>query len=116
MHRKLALAALVVVLVCGCSNLPDSGQVHTRPVGSRATNNQASYFAPPGPNDSDNPESIVRGFLLAMQANPPSVAVARSFLSRRAKATWKPNEGTIVYDGKTVESVGNEVAAQLRES
>jgi hypothetical protein len=110
----VTLAGALVVLLSGCSTIPDSGEVHTRPAGSQETSNQVPYFAPPGPADSDSQEGIVRGFLLAMQANPPSTAVARSFLSSRAKTTWKPSQGTIVYDAATVETVGNRVVAQIR--
>jgi hypothetical protein len=110
---RAACVGLLVVL-CGCTTLPDSGQVHTDVAGSDDTNNQAPYFAPPGPVTNDSPSGIARGFLLAMQANPPSTAVARSFLTSRAKATWKPNEGTIVYDAATVDSSGTQVTARLR--
>jgi hypothetical protein len=111
---RLLVASAVGALVCGCSTLPDSGDVHTRPAGSEETTSQASYFAPPGPTVDDNQEGIVRGFLLAMQANPPSTAVARSFLSSRAKATWKPDQGTIVYDAGVVTATDGQVTARLR--
>ena len=111
---RAACVGVLVVLLCGCSTLPDSGDVHTRPAGSGEATNQAPYFAPPGPTKDDTPSGIVRGFLLAMQANPPSTAVARSFLSDRAKGTWKPNQGTIVYDAATVDASGSQVTARLR--
>ena len=114
-HRvRVACLAFLALLACGCSTLPVSGEVHTRPAGSGEATNQAPYFAPPGPTEDDTPTGIVRGFLLAMQANPPSTAVARSFLSDHAKATWKPNQGTIVYDAATVDAAGDEVVARLR--
>lgn len=113
--RVLGLALLVLVL-CGCSTLPVSGQVRTDPAGSGEATNQAPYFAPPGPGPDDTPDQVVRGFLLAMQANPPSTAVARSFLSSRAKATWRPGQGTIVYDAATVEGSGSRVTARLRSA
>ena len=112
--RWLLVVSALVTLACGCSTLPDSGDVHTRPASSEETSNQALYFAPPGPTLGDNQEAIVRGFLLAMQANPPSTAVARSFLSSRAKATWKPDQGTIVYDAATVTTTDGQVTARLR--
>ena len=37
-----------------------------------------------------------------MQANPLSTSVAREFLSERARDTWMPNRGTIVYEAFTV--------------
>ena len=113
-RARLMLLAVVALLVCGCSTLPVTGDVHTDPAGSEKSAGQASYFAPPGPGRDDTPEQVVRGFLLAMQANPPSTAVARSFLSSRAKVTWRPGQGTIVYDAPTVETVDGQVTARLR--
>jgi hypothetical protein len=90
--------------------------VHTLPAGPGGPTNQAADFKPPGPVKDDTPSGIVRGFLLAMQANPPSVAMARSFLSERAKSTWKPTEGTIVYEGATLEGAVDSVTARLRDA
>lgn len=111
---RLLVASALVGVACGCSTLPDSGEVHTRAGGTDETTSQAPDFAPPGPSVGDTPEGIVRGFLLAMQANPPSTAVARSFLSNRAKSTWRPDEGTIVYDAPTVTTADGQVVARLR--
>jgi hypothetical protein len=108
---RAAACAAVALLACACSTLPDSGEVHA--AGADETR-QAPYFEPPGPTEGDSPGGIVRGFLLAMQANPPSTAVARSFLSNRARATWKPTQGTIVYDAPTLETAGAQVTARLR--
>lgn len=110
---RAATVVAMVALLCGCSTLPDSGEVNTRPASSEETTNRAPYFAPPGPTEGDSQEEIVRGFLLAMQANPQSTAVARSFLSSPARTTWRPSQGTIVYDAATVESTGETVAEQV---
>lgn len=109
---QMACAGLLVVL-CGCTTLPDSGTVHTQAAGSD-DGGQVAYVTPPGPTKDASPSGIVRGFLVAMQANPPSTAVARSFLTSRAKSTWKPSKGTIVYDAPTVEAAGTQVTAELR--
>jgi hypothetical protein len=118
MRRSRAWIAWVagLLLACGCTTIPDSGAVHTRPDSPSETANQAPYFAPPGPGKDDNQEGIVRGFLLAMQANPPSTAVARSFLSTRAKSTWQPNQGTIVYDASTVASTNDGVSVRFSDA
>lgn len=110
--RLLAVVA-VALLACGCSTLPTSGAVHTRPDDTGAATGEAPYFAPPGPTAGDDREGVVRGFLLAMQANPPSIAVAREFLSASARTTWKPVDGTIVYDTSSVVPDGDTVAARL---
>jgi hypothetical protein len=113
-RTRLLWLAVCALVLCGCSTLPVTGDVHNDPAGSEEGANQAPDFAPPGPGKDDSPEAIVRGFLLAMQASPPSTAVARSFLSKRAKATWRPGQGTIVYDAPTVETVSGQVIARLR--
>lgn len=98
------LAGLLAVLlvVTGCGGLPEDGPVRHY-AGSRAGNPQEpAYFTPPGPAPGASAVAIVKGFMLAMQANPPSTAVARSFLTARARGTWKPNEGTLVYGASTV--------------
>ncbi|MGO4255859.1 LpqB family beta-propeller domain-containing protein [Marmoricola sp. RAF53] len=112
--RVLTLAALLLLaLVTGCTTLPTTGEVHTRPDADASASNQAPYFVPPGPTPGDDREGVVRGFLLAMQANPPSTTVARSFLSSSARASWKPVGGTIVYDSSSVVTEGDQVVARL---
>lgn len=99
-----AIASLaVLVALAACATLPDSGPVHELSDSTGRAGATAPYFAPPGPRTGDTPEAIVRGFLQAMQANPPSTAVARGFLTEQARSNWKPNRGTIVYDASTVE-------------
>lgn len=99
-------------LVTACSTLPTSGEVTTEPGASETAANQAPFFVPPAPVPGADREAIVRGFLLAAQANPPSTSVARSFLSERARSTWKP-AGTIVYESLALEANAVGVVAQL---
>lgn len=111
---RSAACVAVALLACACSTLPDSGAVHTVPDSAEGNGNRVPDFTPPGPKKDDTPSGIVRGFLRAMRANPPSLTVARSFLSDRARDSWKPNQGTIVYDASTFDSAGAEVTARLR--
>ncbi|MCZ4498435.1 MAG: hypothetical protein JWQ74_988 [Marmoricola sp.] len=112
--RAALLAALLAVLLAsGCTTLPVTGPIHTRPDSASDGGGQAPYFAPPGPVAGDDPAAVARGFLLATQANPPSTSVARSYLSDTAKATWKPVAGTVVYDGATVVAVTGGVQVRL---
>ncbi|MFL6155519.1 MAG: LpqB family beta-propeller domain-containing protein [Marmoricola sp.] len=111
-RSRWLLLVLALVLAAGCSTLPVDGDVHSQPDTAAEDANQAPYFAPPGPETGADRESIVRGFLLATQANPPSTSVARSFLSERAKIVWKP-VGTTVYDGLTLDASNAGVRARL---
>lgn len=102
MKRPLLVAPALILVLAGCGGLPESGPVHHYAGGNGNVPQAPAYFSPPGPAPGDSPVAIVRGFMLAMQANPPSTAVARSFLSAHARATWKPNDGTVVYGASTV--------------
>jgi hypothetical protein len=102
---RLSLLALVLVIagaLTGCASLPESGSVHVRAEDPAGQPQDAAYFNPPGPAADGSPSAIVSGFFVAMQANPLSTSVARKFLSERARGTWKPNGGTIVYEAFTV--------------
>lgn len=106
------LAVVGVLLAAGCSTLPTSGDVTSEPGTPASNEGQSAYFVPPGPAAGADREAVVRGFLLAAQANPPSTAVARSFLSERARSTWKP-AGVTVYTSSSLEATPDEVVAHL---
>jgi len=114
--RRAAVVAFGVaaaVLSAACSTLPVTGEVQTRPDAALGSNDAAPFFQPAGPVSGADRDTVVRGFLLAVQANPPSTSVARAFLSKRARVTWKPDRGTVVYATSTLESSGSRVEARL---
>ena len=100
--RALAGRARSSLALCGlarrCTTLPESGPVHRQAADRPDRPQDAPYFNPPGPAKDATPSAIVSGFLVAMQANPLTTSVARKFLSERARRTWQPNRGTIVYE------------------
>lgn len=108
-------AAAILLLGAACNTLPVTGEVHTRP-DTAAVNGPAPYFVPPGPVAGADQEMIVRGFLIAVQANPRSTAVARSFLSERDRVSWKPDHGTIVYAASTLAPVAGRVEVRLTDA
>lgn len=110
--RAVLTALLTVVALAGCSTLPESGSVHRAAADRPDRPQDAPYFNPPGPAQDGSPEAIVSGFLVAMQANPLSTSVAREFLSQRARSTWKPDRGTVVYEAFTVRTTST--GAQVR--
>jgi len=105
-RRARTLLGLMLVLsgvsLVGCSTLPQSGAIHRRAADRPDRPQDAPYFNPPGPAKDGSPSAMVSGFLVAMQANPLTTSVARRFLSERARGTWKPNRGTIVYGAFSV--------------
>lgn len=115
-RRTGALGLLVAaVIASGCSTLPTSGDVTTEPGAAASSGDQAPYFVPPGPVLGADREAVVRGFLLATQANPPSTSVARSFLSEAARSTWKP-AGAIVYGTSSLQTRQDGVVATLTDA
>ena len=101
-HAAVVLLLLVSSVLAGCTTLPESGPVHRQAADRPDRPQDAPYFNPPGPAKDGSPSAIVSGFLVAMQANPLTTTVARTFLSEQAKATWQPNRGTIVYEAAPV--------------
>src|SRR3954454_24455205 len=95
-------AVLAAAFSTGRTNPPESGAVHREAADQPDRPQDAPYFNPPGPAKDGSPAAIVSGFLVAMQANPLSTSVARTFLSEHAQSTWKPNRGTIVYEAFSV--------------
>jgi hypothetical protein len=111
-----AFAALLALSATGCSTLPESGAVHQVAADRPDRPQDAPYFTPFKPTKDANPSAIVSGFLLAMQANPLSTSVARSFLSEHARSSWKPNNGTIIYDAYTVKQTTDGAQVRLADT
>lgn len=121
MKRLLATFSALVALLAlaglsGCATLPESGPVHRQAADQPDRPQDAPYFNPPGPAKDGSPSAIVSGFLVAMQANPLSTSVARSFLTERARAEWKPNRGTIVYEAFTVDPSAEGAMVRLADT
>jgi len=114
--RLLIVAQLaLVLLVSACGLLPTSGPVVVQKVEAGSQDTEQTYFYPPGPARGANRSDIVKGFLVAMQANPINRGPARSFLSAHARPGWKPDAGTIVYESSTIRMRGPEVVVRLSD-
>lgn len=112
--RIAALAALALAL-SACGLLPTSGPVVVQNGTSGSSSTEQTYFYPPGPARGAGRAEIVRGFLVAMQANPINTGPARSFLSAHARPGWKPDAGVIVYENATVRAHGEGVVVRLSD-
>ena len=119
--RRPTLGALLAVLLvatvlAGCSTLPESGAVHRVTETSPDLDQEAPYYQPSGPVKDSTPSQIVSDYLSAMTANPLSTSVAREFLTDRARAAWKPNRGTIVYEAYTLLPGSSGVRVRLADT
>lgn len=114
--RTAVLALLGALALSSCSMLPDSGAVHHEPSAANATAPEGASFDPPGPAPGATPTDIVQGFLTAMRANPVSSAAASQFLTSAAAGSWRPDDGTIVYDASSIEAHGSNVTTRLSDA
>ncbi|MFJ9433948.1 LpqB family beta-propeller domain-containing protein [Streptomyces sp. NPDC101490] len=92
--RAAVLAACGGILVSGCATMPDSGEV--QPVrGANQGDSQVRVYAV-APRESADPDEIVDGFLEAMTSDDPGFATARKYLTKKAAASWKPEQSITV--------------------
>jgi hypothetical protein len=94
-----ALVVAAALLMAGCS-LPLPEGVHvSRGAATIDSDPGDIQVMPPGPQDGASPDSVVRGFLGAESSPEDSHAIARRFLTPKAK--WVDSE-VVVYDPATL--------------
>lgn len=90
-------AALLVLLVAGCSLPLPSGVRTADDLPAEQRGGAGIRVQPPGPKAGQSPKDVVQGFLRA-QANPDDRhAIARSFLAPELARTWDDTAGVQVY-------------------
>lgn len=95
----VALLALAAVL-SGCVSIPASGPVETGRTLDGSTREPRRSFNLPGPASGDGPVAVVRGFLRAAPDFSRDHSVARSFLTRDKRTTWRPDSPVVVHDAE----------------
>ena len=114
MKRPLVLAALVCVILAGCTSLPRSSAPAPFDVSSR--DGSGVQFSAEGPADGSDAAALVNDFLLACAAGPQDdFATARLFLSASSARTWQPDTEILLYDTDTTPAItaGSETASQV---
>jgi hypothetical protein len=107
-RARLVAAAVVVLPLLGCSQLPVDGPIVETRITPDVDEVQPLGIDPVPPQPNASKVDIVNGFLDAMTAWPQRLDVAKRFLSTEAQASWKPDESTITY--LDVGSVTEEIA------
>jgi len=89
-------AVLVALALAGCAALPMSGPVGN---GDGAVDEPGSVFPLAySPASDAEPQAIVQGFLAAGAAGlGDNYAVARQYLGGKARTSWQPTQGVVVY-------------------
>ncbi|WP_153506404.1 LpqB family beta-propeller domain-containing protein [Cumulibacter manganitolerans] len=99
MIRRLLLALVALLLVTGCSGVPErSDPVVVGPPPSGADDADSAGIQPGGPDPGAPTDEIVRGFIKALTATDTSYAVAREFLVPEVRKSWSPSEDVTIID------------------
>jgi len=98
-RRRLLLVGTTVAVLAlsGCVSLPESGPVVDAGGDGSSSDEVACCYLPNGPQPGESATDIVQHFLEAMQATPIQTNVAKQFLTEAARASWDPEQETIVY-------------------
>ncbi len=93
----ILLAALLGIVLSGCTSMPQSGPVHEVGHEQQGPTTPGAYYDPQPPHRGADPGQIVAGFLEAMKATPVKTSVAKQYLTPQARAQWHPESRTITY-------------------
>jgi hypothetical protein len=118
-HRMRATLTLISVvllgaLLTGCMGVPSAGPVVPVGPGAQSETKAGIAIDPRPPREGMGPSQIVDGFLEAMLAAPSQTATAQKFLTKDARANWKPAHQILVYAGREQAQVkGDQVTVDL---
>ena len=99
-RRLLALAASLVILG-GCTSIPNSGDVLSAELATPTVSAGVDVL-PPGPSAGATQEDILVGFIAAGAAAQDNYRVARSYLTQNEQAAWNPNALTLIRSGEPI--------------
>jgi len=111
--RLSLVAAVTAATLAACADIPESGPV-TRAGGELESAEELIDFIPPGPEAGASPTEIVTGFVDAMQAQPPTIEIAKQFLTEETAVAWEPSGETVIYESYEPTPIGRAVDISVR--
>ena len=99
MKRSLALLFSIAILISGCAQLPRNSAIGIGPDVSSQNSGDFVYYSLSLPADGASKEDIVSGFLSAGTGPQDDYAIARTYLTLDAQATWLPSKEVLIQDG-----------------
>jgi len=96
---RAAIGAILVSLVAGCAQIPQSGSVKDGPAINSALGSDYLYYSPSGPEAGQSQLQVLTGFLNAATGPQNDFAVAREYLTPNLAADWSPNNEVLIQQG-----------------
>jgi Lipoprotein LpqB beta-propeller domain/Sporulation and spore germination len=110
---RAGVALATAAALASCVRVPHTGAVVEAAEPGRAEASQQPYNNPPPPRPDARPDDIVAGFLDAMTATPLSTNRAGDFLTKGARAQWRPRR-VLSYAVPSLRRRGSDVIVRLR--
>jgi Sporulation and spore germination/Lipoprotein LpqB beta-propeller domain len=96
---KAITAALAILLLAGCAQLPRSGEAKVGPEIKGDISSDYLYYSPSGPSVGETQQEILNGFINAGTGPQNDYEAARDYLSQDFKTKWNPNNEVLIQQG-----------------
>ena len=110
---RLALVTAVMLLLTGCAQLPRSSEIQNGPDIKGGLTTDYLYYSPSGPNEGDDQEQIINGFLNAATGPQNDYQVAREYLTRDFSSKWNPNDEVLIQESRPELKINQDDTATL---
>ncbi len=101
---KILSAALAIVMLAGCAQLPQSSDIKVGPEVKGDIASDYLYYSPSGPSSGESQQDILNGFINAGTGPQNDYQAAREYLSQTFKNRWNPNNEVLIQQGNPVVS------------
>ena len=115
MRKFSVLAALTaaILLLSGCAQLPRSSEVKTGPDLKSGLTTDYLYYSPNGPNEGDDQQQIINGFLNAATGPQNDYQIAREYLTTDFSGKWSPNDEVLIQESRPELTMIDDTNARL---
>jgi len=96
---KTLAAAMTVLAIAGCAQLPRSGEIKVGPEIQGDMSSDYLYYSPSGPAAGETQQDILNGFINAGTGPQNDYEAAREYLTQNYKTKWNPNAEVLIQQG-----------------
>ena len=110
--RILAVLTSAALLLSGCAQLPRNSSIGVGPDVASQTSGDFVYYSLSLPAVDASKDEIISGFLSAGTGPQDDYAIARTYLTLDAQASWLPSKEVLIQDGSpTMTWIGDDLVA-----